>query len=189
MERDRYELTIAGLTRYLPIVEVAPGLRIASFVMLGDTELVETVAEAIYEKPEFPRAEIELLVCPEAKAIALTHAIARRLGVDYVVARKSLKAYMREPLVEATRSITTRSEQLLAIDSADSEKLRARRVCVVDDVVSTGGSLASLERLLAKVPCTVVARSAALLEEGGASGEGLVYLERLPVFKSEPRNA
>jgi adenine phosphoribosyltransferase len=103
--------------------------------------------------------------------------------VDYVVARKSLKAYMREPLVETTRSITTKGEQLLAIDRSDAERLRGKRVCVVDDVVSTGGSLASLERLLERVPCAVVARAAALLEEGGASGEGLVYLERLPIFR------
>jgi hypothetical protein len=40
-EREKYRLSLAGLERDLPLVGVAPGLRIASFVMLGDTKLVE----------------------------------------------------------------------------------------------------------------------------------------------------
>jgi adenine phosphoribosyltransferase len=177
---DSYELTIAGLRRTLPLVEVAPGLRIASFVMLGDTALVEAVASALAERPEL--VGLEVLVCPEAKAIPLTHALARILGLDYVVARKTLKAYMTEAIIERVVSITTEGEQILAFNGPDIARLTGRRVGIVDDVVSTGGSLASLEGLLARVPCTVVARVAALLEGGGHSGDGLVYLGKLPVF-------
>ncbi len=70
-----------------------------------------------------------------------------------VVAWKSRKPYPGEALAGAARSI------------------------------ATGGSLSSPEALLAQVPCTVAARAAALLEEGGHSGEGLVCLGRLPVFR------
>jgi len=177
---DSYELSIAGLTRTLPLVEVAPGVRIASFVMLGDTALVEAVAAALADRPEMKG--VELLVCPEAKAIPLTHALARILGVDYVVARKSLKSYMTEAIVQPVVSITTEGTQILAFNGPDLARMRGRRVGIVDDVVSTGGSLASLEGLLAQVPCTVAVRAAALLEEGGHSGEGLVYLAKLPIF-------
>lgn len=177
-----YLLKIAGLERRLPVVEVAPGLSIASFVMLGDTALVEAVAAAL--APRIVALAPELLVCPEAKAIPLTHALGRLLGLDYAVVRKSVKSYMGAPLVERVRSITTAAEQSLVLDGADLPRLAGKRVCVVDDVVSTGASLSAVERLLARVPCSVVGRAAALLEEGGHSGEGVVYLERLPVFRS-----
>lgn len=179
--QESYFLRIAGLERRLPVVEVAPGLSIASFVMLGDTALVEAVAEELSRRSELAAAEI--LVCPEAKAIPLTHALARRLGLDYAVVRKSAKSYMRDPLVERVRSITIASEQTLVLDGTDAERLRGRKVCVVDDVVSTGASLRSVEKLLSRLPCEIVARAAALLEEGGHSGAGIVYLERLPVFR------
>jgi adenine phosphoribosyltransferase len=180
---DEYLLRVAGLERRLPLVEVAPGLRIASFVMLGDTELVEATALELSRRPEIAAARPDFLVCPEAKAIPLTHALARLLSLDYVVARKSIKAYMREVVSVDSSSITTSGRQLLALEGRDAARLRGARVAVIDDVVSTGASMAALESLLASVPCELCLRAAALLEEGGHSGDGLVYLARLPVFR------
>ena len=186
-----YTLHVAGLTRELKKVRVAPHLTIASFVMLGDTQLIEKAAEALLEKIR-ALGQIDMLVCPEAKGIPLTHAIAARMGVDYVVARKSVKAYMEHPIIEETKSITTSEKQIIVIDEMDAAKLDGKRVCVeldgkrvcvVDDVVSTGGSLHSLEAVLAKTGCTVVSKVAVLLEEGGYDGKDLIYLEKLPVFK------
>ncbi|QQO09277.1 phosphoribosyltransferase family protein [Breznakiella homolactica] len=183
MHRKTYTLEIAGLRRELPIVDIAPGLSIASFVMLGDTRLVEAAADAISGHPDFPRNTVEYLVCPEAKAIPLTHALAVRLGLDYVVLRKNEKAYMRNHIIEPTKSITTEKEQHLVLDGPDKEKLAGKRVCIVDDVVSTGGSLRSIEALLEKIGCTVAAKAAVLLEDAGHDGSGLIYLDRLPVFR------
>jgi adenine phosphoribosyltransferase len=178
-----YTLTVAGLVRQLPLRRIRPGLSIASFVMLGDTELVERSAAALYEK--LPRDAIDMLVCPEAKAIPLAQALASLLKVNYVVVRKSVKGYMREPVVERTKSITTLEEQLLVLDGADVQKLSGRHVCIVDDVVSTGGSLQSIENLLKKTDCKILCRAAVLLEDAGFDDPGLVYLERLPVFAAE----
>lgn len=177
-----YTLHVAGLKRRLPKIKIADGLAIASFVMLGDTELVEKTAHALYEHPAFPRYEVDVLVCPEAKAIPLAHAIANLLQVNYIVARKSLKSYMKNPVVEKVKSITTADEQLLVLDGADVEKIRGRNVCIIDDVVSTGGSIKALESLLVKTGCKVVAKAAVLLEDAGYASGDLVYLERLPVF-------
>lgn len=178
-----FTLRIGSVVRELPIVRVSESLEIASFVMLGDTALIEACAEGLVAHPSFPRGGVDLLVCPEAKAIPLTHAMAVRLGVNYVVARKTVKSYMSDPLVESVASITTEGKQTLVLDGPDRTILDGKRVCIVDDVVSTGGSLLSLERLLSKTGCTVVAKATALLEEGGHDGEGLIYLERLPVFR------
>lgn len=185
MEQENfYKLHVAGLTRRLPKIRINDTLTIASFVMLGDTELIEKAAQGIYDHPDFPKYDIDILVCPEAKAIPLTHVLAKLIQVNYIVARKSLKSYMSNPIVEKVSSITTKGEQLLVLDGPDVENIRGRNVCIVDDVVSTGGSLKSLENLLSKVGCKVICKTAVLLEEAGYDRDDLVYLARLPIFKS-----
>ncbi len=180
---NTYTLRIAGLERNLPVINITPELSIASFVMLGDTELIEAVAESLFRHPQFPLEKVEILVCPEAKAIPLTHALAVRLGVDYVVLRKTKKSYMKDCLVEKTKSITTSEEQQLILDAPDKVRLQGKQICLVDDVVSTGGSLNAMERLLANIDCHVISKVAALLEDGGHNGTEILYLEKLPVFK------
>jgi len=180
MSNGFYELEVAGLKRRLPKVRVADDLVIASFVMLGDTELVERTADELVGR--LPGESIEMLVCLEAKGIPLTHAIARRLGVNYVTVRKSVKGYMENPLIEEVKSITTKEKQLLVLDGVDRRKITNKKVCVIDDVVSTGGSMKAVEKLLQKAGALVVCKAAVLLEEGGYDGSDLIYLERLPVF-------
>ena len=172
-----YTLKICGIERELKKIEVAPGLVIASFVMLGDTELIEKCADELCKK-------IDILVCPEAKGIPLTHALAVRLGVRYVVARKSVKSYMQHPIVSEVKSITTSGKQIIVIDELDAARLDGQNVAVVDDVVSTGGSLHSLEQVLSKTNCRIACKVAALLEEGGYKGDDLIYIQKLPVFKT-----
>ena len=180
---EYYELKICGLVRKLKKVKVAPDLVIASFVMLGDTQLIEKCADELFDKMKDIK-DLDMLVCPEAKGIPLTHALAVRLGVDYVVARKSVKGYMENPITSEVNSITTNEKQIIVIDEIDAARLNGKSVCVVDDVVSTGGSLRSLEAVLAKTGCTVISKAAVLLEEGGYSGEDLIYIQKLPVFKA-----
>jgi adenine phosphoribosyltransferase len=180
MSNGFYELEVAGLKRHLPKVRVADDLVIASFVMLGDTELVERTADELVER--LPRERIEILICLEAKGIPLTHAIARRLGVNYVTVRKSVKGYMENPLIEEVKSITTKEKQVLVLDGVDRMKITGKKVCVVDDVVSTGGSMKAVERLLERAGAKVICKAAVLLEEGGYDGTDFIYLQKLPVF-------
>ena len=183
-KNEFYELNVAGLTRKLPKVKINDELAIASFVMFGDTKLIEACAEAIILHTDFPPVkEIDLLCSPEAKSIPLVHAVARRLGINYVIARKSVKGYMSDPIVEKVQSITTIGAQTLVLDRCDVEKLEGKRVCIVDDVVSTGGSIVGLEKMLEKVDCEVICKAAVLLEEAGYDKDDLVYLEKLPIFK------
>ena len=186
-KNEFYELNVAGLTRKLPKVKINDELAIASFVMFGDTELIEACAEAIILHPDFPTLnEIDILCSPEAKSIPLVHAVARRLGINYVIARKSVKGYMSDPVIEKVQSITTIGAQTLVLDKSDVEKLKGRNICIIDDVVSTGGSLIGLENMLKKIDCEVVCKAAVLLEEAGYDKDDLVYLEKLPIFK--PKN-
>ena len=176
---DCYELNVAGVTRQLPIIPISPERAIASFVILGDCELVTAAAPLLAQK--LPK--VDYLVTAEAKGIPLVHEVSRLLGLPYyIVARKSVKPYMAEPLVDEVVSITTQKAQTLCLDGKDALAVKGRRVAIVDDVISTGESLSAIERLLEKAGAEIVAK-AAILAEGEAAGRGdIIFLEELPLF-------
>ena len=179
MENSIYELTVAGVTRQLPIIQIAPDLAIASFVILGDCELVTAAAPLLAEK----LPEIDYIVTAEAKGIPLANEVSRLLGLPYyIVARKSIKPYMRTPLTDEVNSITTQKTQSLCLDGKDAMAIRGRRVAVLDDVISTGASLEAVERLVEKAGAEVVARAAILAEGDAVKREDIIFLEELPLF-------
>ena len=51
---DTYTLNVAGFQRELPKVKIHDELAIASFVMFGDTELIEACAEQLILHKDFP---------------------------------------------------------------------------------------------------------------------------------------
>ncbi len=175
---ENYTLEVCGLTRELPIVQVEENLSIASFVILGDTELVSQVAPELAARlPEF-----DLLISAEAKGIPLIYEISREFKMNYLVARKSVKAYMEKPVSVEVNSITTDEEQILCLNGKDAETIKGSKVAIIDDVISTGSSIKAIEQLVAKAGGEVVAK-AAILAEGEARGrEDIIYLEELPLF-------
>ena len=89
--------------------------------------------------------------------------LSRLLGLPcYIVARKSVKPYMEQPLVDEVNSITTQKTQTLCLDGKDALAIHGKRVALVDDVISTGESLQAIERLVEKAGAEVVARAAIL---------------------------
>ncbi|HKV43435.1 MAG TPA: phosphoribosyltransferase family protein [bacterium] len=185
--REFYEIEVAGLRRKLPVVSVSDSLWIAAFVLWGDVELTNACARAISARLQ--PMEFDCVVSIEAKALPLVHMVATYLSdpiagryFPYIVFRKSVKGYMKHPRTVHVKSITTAVVQTLVLDGPEAEQLRGSRVAIVDDVVSTGGSLQAVEQLLDQVGAKVVARAAVLLEEGGYENTNLISLGRLPIF-------
>ncbi|MGB9867542.1 MAG: phosphoribosyltransferase family protein [Bacillota bacterium] len=178
-----YELQICGLKRELPVIQVAPNLWIASFVMLGDVQLVNVCAGGLATK--LAQYEFDVMVGPEAKVVPLLQSLATLLGHErYVVCRKTVKAYMQDPLIVQVQSITTKGLQTLVLDGVDVQRVKGKRIAIVDDVVSTGGSINAVEKLLEMAGATVVCR-AAVLKEGNDYQGDLIYLGTLPLFTTE----
>ena len=174
-----YTLHVAGLTRELPIIKLSYDLSIASFVILGDTEIVRKTAPIIAKK----LPEVDLIVTAEAKGIPLAYEISRILNLnEYVVARKSIKAYMEEPIEVEINSITTTNSQKLYLNNQDAKKIKGKRIALVDDVISTGQSLKALERLVEKAGGKVLAKAAILAEGDAKDRKDIVFLEALPTF-------
>lgn len=179
-QKSTYTLHVAGLTRTLPIVEVAKNLKIASFVILGDTELVVHAAQALAEK--LPH-DIDYLMTAEAKGIPLAHELSRILNHPrYIVARKSHKAYMTNPISASVDSITTQKHQTLYLDSGDCKDIKGARVVIIDDVISTGESVEGVELLAKKAGAHITARAAILAEGDAYLRKDIIYLEKLPLF-------
>jgi adenine phosphoribosyltransferase len=101
----------------------------------------------------------------------------------FIVLRKSVKAYMASPLEVSVDSITTASQQNLVLDGHDADYLRGKRVVLVDDVISTGGSLEAAEKLLKKAGATILVKCAILAEGDAAKRDDILYLEKLPLFQ------
>ncbi|MFB9220971.1 phosphoribosyltransferase family protein [Kurthia sibirica] len=174
-----FTLKIAGLERQLPIVKLSPSLSIASFVLLGDAELVRQATPLLVKKlPPF-----DVIITAEAKGIPLAQQLANELQYDhFVVARKSIKAYMKNPFVLEVNSITTSTTQILCLDSLDVERIKGKRVAIIDDVISTGESIQSLEQLITKAGGQVVCKAALLAEGDAALRKDIIFLEKLPLF-------
>lgn len=173
-----YKMNIAGLERELPLCPVSDTLDIGAFIIFGDVELtIAAAAELIKKCPEF-----DYVVTPEAKSIPLAYEISRQSGKKYFVIRKKPKVYMTNPVTVEVKSITTASVQTLILDGADGEQLRGKRVLVIDDVISTGESLAAVEKLLEKFDTNIVAKAAVLAEGDAADRTDIIYLEKLPLF-------
>jgi adenine/guanine phosphoribosyltransferase-like PRPP-binding protein len=99
--------------------------------------------------------------------------VSRALGLDrYVIAQKSPKVYLSDPVAVALRSSTTAGQQRLYIDRRNVPLLQGRRVVVVDDVAATGRSLAAAVALARAAGGDVVA-IAVVLTEGNAWRDGL----------------
>lgn len=174
-----YTLNVAGLTRELPIIKLSDELSIASFVILGDTELVEKTAKLLAEK----LPEVDVLVTAEAKGIPLTYEISKLLNLkSYIVARKSIKAYMYSPIEVSVNSITTTNIQKLFLNNVDADFMKGKRVALIDDVISTGQSLKALEELVKKAGANIVAKAAILAEGEAKNREDIIFLEELPLF-------
>lgn len=175
---NSYEMEIAGLKRSLPICPIDEKLDIAAFIMFSDVELTEAAASELIKKcPDF-----DVIVTAESKGIPLAYEMARQTGKNYVVARKSVKLYMRNPIGVKVKSITTADEQRLYLSEEDVNRIKGKRVLIADDVISTGESLTAVEHLCQAAGGSIAARAAVLAEGDAADRTDIVFLEKLPLF-------
>ena len=159
MSNDTYTLEIAGLKRKLKKFPVSDKMDIAAFIMFGDVELTEKCAEALLEKaPEF-----DYILTPEAK-------------------RKSVKVYMDNPVEVIDQSLTTQAKQSLYLGHEDGDQMHGKRVLIVDDVISTGGSMKASCEVANAFGAEIVGCCAPLAEGDAADRDDIFFLQKLPLF-------
>lgn len=180
--KKTYTMEIAGLKRDLPLFPVNDNLQIAAFILFGDVEITKASAKALLEKaPEY-----DIMITAECKSIPLIYEMARQSGQnDYIIARKGPKVYMEDLITTNVDSITTAHTQSLCIGKAEVELMKGKKVLIVDDVISTGESLAAIEELVVKAGGNVVGRMAILAEGNATNRDDIIFLEPLPLFNGE----
>ena len=174
-----HEIDIAGMKRSLKLFKVADDLQIAAFILFGDVEICKHCAAKLLEKaPEF-----DIMLTAEAKSIPLIYEMSRRAGInDYIVARKGLKVYMENIVTVSVQSITTHDTQTLYLGNDEVQRLKGKRVLIVDDVISTGESLSALIALAEKAGGNVVGKMAVLAEGDAFDRKDISVLAKLPLF-------
>ena len=179
-----YRFSIAGLTRDLPLCKVSDDTYIAAFICFGDAELTEACASEMLKL--VPREDYDYILTAEAKGIPLGHEMARQAGMrKHFVARKSIKTYMPDPISVDDESITTKGLQKLYLGRDDADLIKGKRILIVDDVISTGGSLRAMEALVEIAGGTVAGKVAAIAE-GDASGRtDIKFIDHLPLFDAD----
>ena len=178
-----YTMTIAGLQRDLPLCKVSDDLYIGAFIMFGDAEITVACAKELLARA--PK-DYDYMLTSEAKSIPLIHEMARQSGAKkYFIARKKMKVYLTNPLRVSVNSITTLSEQELILSGEDAEMIRGKKILIVDDVISTGGSLRAMEELVRQAGGTIVGKMSVLAEGAAQKRDDIVYLEKLPTFNPD----
>ena len=176
--RETFSMKIAGLDRELKKFPVNDKLDIAAFILFGDVEVTIAAAKELLKiVPDF-----DYILTPEAKSIPLAYEMSRQSGKPYIVARKGVKVYMDNPVSVSVKSITTNNEQKLFIGSDDAEIMKGKRVLIVDDVISTGESLAAIQALANTAGANTVASCAVLAEGDAADRDDIIFLHKLPLF-------
>lgn len=171
-----YHLKLCGLTRELPIVSLGPKLKIASFNLLGDGELVKQVAISLAEK--IKDLDFDYLVGPEVKVVPLLQELSVLLGKPrYIILRKNIMGYMTHPIVSKTKPG-------MVLNGPDADLIKGKKILIVDDVVSTGKTVKVVEELIKNIGAQIVG-VAAVLKQGEEKVEISVpfySLGNLPLF-------
>jgi adenine/guanine phosphoribosyltransferase-like PRPP-binding protein len=164
MAQEFHTVQICGLTRNLPLFEVAPGA------------IAEELARRL-------TVDADAIMTAEVKSIPLAHAVAVRMKMPYVVARKTKKPYMVGATSVEVLSITTGTPQTLWLDGKDLGLVQGKRIILVDDVISTGSTLAGMRKLVETSGGAVVAEAAAFTEGNDPNKwQHIIATGNLPVF-------
>ncbi len=165
----------------LPLMDLGNGFYIYSFDMTGESEWNKQAAELLTEK--LAAYEYDSFVTVQTKSSGLTQEMARS-HPSYLELRKARKGFMRDPKHIKVRSITTQGEQQLCIGREKYERFQGKKLCFIDDVVSTGGTVDAV-LAMAKEVGFEVSVIACVLTEGEKRtdymGIPLVSLDHIPL--------
>jgi len=164
-DHETYAAPFGHRTILLPIRALSDGTRGVASLILNQASfaVLDAIADALAEK--LSRHAPEVIVAVPTLGLPLAEAVARRLGHDRLVPlSNSRKFWYDDALSVEMSSITSPGQgKRLYLDPRMVPLLRGR-VAVIDDVLSTGSSIASVLRLMALQGVRPVAIGAAMLQ-------------------------
>ena len=174
-----YSVNIAGYITDLPILTLPSGIKICFFNLHGNQELTEHCGKELAKL----LVGCDVVITAESKGLQLAHVVARELGHHYyAVCRKSKKLYMQDGIQTSVKSITTGDIQNLYLSKHDADLLKGKKVAIIDDVVSTGGSLHGMETVVKEAGGEIFKRGFVLAEGDAVNLDNIVYLASIPIL-------
>lgn len=174
-----HTVNICGRDVDLPVLTMPSGISICFFNLHGNQNLTEFCGKEIAKRIK----DCDVVITAESKGLQLAHVVARELNHDYyAVCRKSLKLYMQDGIQTSVQSITTGNVQTLYLSKHDADLIKGKRVAIVDDVVSTGGSLKGIEKIVNIAGGTIAGRYFVLAEGDAKDRKDIDYLAAIPII-------
>jgi len=118
-------------------------LAVVAVIINGVPQLLYAQARGFALKPaglELAGYGYDGFVTVQTKSSGLCQELARDMDC-YLELRKSRKSFMQDPRHVLVESITTQGKQELWIGREKYERFQGKKLCFVDDVVSTGGTV------------------------------------------------
>ncbi len=116
--------------------------------------------------------EATVLLAPEAMALPLATGLSLECGTPYLTARKRSYGLEGEVEVQATTGYSAPTLYLNDIQEGD-------KIVIIDDVLSTGGTLRSVLAALKELPCEVL--GALILLDKGEAAQDIAKTYGIPV--------
>ena len=150
----------------LPIRPLADGEHALASLIINQAsfEVIDVLAGQLAD--ELRGDDIEIIVGLPTLGLTLAAEVARKLGhARYVPCGNSRKFWYRDELSVPISSITTPDQvKRLYLDPRMVPLIEGRRIALIDDVLSSGTSIAAGLALLQKTGCEPVAIGAAMLQ-------------------------
>ena len=140
IKKKEYNYFVHPITDGIPVVEPS---------------ILEEVAEAI---SKFGNMDVDKIVCVEAMGIHIATALSIKTGIPFVVIRKRVYGLEGEVLVHQTTGYSKGQLYINGLHKGD-------RIILVDDVVSTGGTMIAVLKALERMGVKVV-DVVAVIEKG-----------------------
>jgi len=141
----------------LPLVRIADDLAIALLITVDlGVRFTELASRELAE--ELRDLDVDIVASVATMGIPIAIEVSRALGLDdYLIFQKTQKIHLSDAIAEPVKSITTGGAQKLLFDRARVQVAEGKRVALVDDVISTGGSVRAALNLLRGVGAEPVA--------------------------------
>jgi adenine phosphoribosyltransferase len=175
-----HQIELAGVTMDLPLIVGTPSFYVLD--LSGQAELNSRFADALVQRVK--DYDYDTILTVEGKGIGLVEEMARGLG-RYAVMRKTHPPYLVDPLVvERLASLTTQKMHDFYLGRDVAAWLKGKKVLLVDDVLSTGGTARAMLEMCRLVGVTPVAFAVVLTEDTAYTefdGVPVVSLGHIPL--------
>jgi adenine/guanine phosphoribosyltransferase-like PRPP-binding protein len=188
---DSYAAALPDRRQLLLPIRVLPGdgtRAVASLILNQASFAVEDAISAALAELLAPH-EPDVIIGVPTLGLPLANNVARRLGHARMVALgTSRKFWYRDDLSAPMSSITSPTQKkVIYLDPRSLPLLEGRRVAVVDDVISSGASMAAVLQLLESAGISPIVIGAAMLQGSRWQDKLGPFLGRIVAPLASPR--